>query len=140
MQIYTTKVREEATNPTRQVNDTHFEVSRNDSDTPDRQVNLAICDDSGAYSTKREQQIPASSARRILSSSTSLAPSTFVETPGTSTEVNGPKYRNCNLHKFFQSNGNTQNHQIEVVTCNRANRGALIDRGANGSGGCDVRI
>ena len=80
----TTKVRETTTNPTRQVNIARFAVSRDDSAPPDRQVNLALCDDSGAYITKQEMQLPASSARRILSSSAILAPSTFVGTPETS--------------------------------------------------------
>ena len=92
LEVYMMKVHETATNPTRQVNIAQFEVSRDDSAPPDQQVNLALCDDSGSYSTKQELQLPASSARRIISSSASLAPSTFVDTPETSSEVNRAKH------------------------------------------------
>ena len=76
-----------------------------------------------------------------MSSSISLPASKVLTTPETSTEVNGPKYRHCNLHKFFQSAGYTHHHHIEVATRNQFNRGALINRGVNGSvGGSDVRV
>jgi hypothetical protein len=84
-------------------------------------------DDRRTYVTKRE--LPPSSIRRMMSSSAN------------SPAHGGSSNYKCNMHRFINDHDTTERPYIEVTTRTRSDRGALIDRGANGSvGGADVRV